>query len=606
MPDDIHYSEQKPTAYSYLRFSTPEQLKGDSLRRQVELSRQYAQQHGLNLDENLTFRDLGVSAFTGKNATEGRLGAFLQAVDEGVVLPGSYLLVESLDRLSRQRIMAALQQFQSILERGITVVTLTDGYEYTRESLDDTMKLMMSLMVMARAHEESVTKSKRVGEAWANKRKRAATLGHKLTRTCPAWLTLSDDRRTFIVDKARAKVVRRIYEMYLNGIGKAKIATTFNEEGVPPFGNSQGWHISYIARILRNEAVVGTFQPKQRERDSEGRELHVPDGPPIDGYYPPIVDRAVFLRAQATQQKGQNRSGSRGKAFSNLFSGVAHCSGCGATMRFVNKGNRPGGLDDYYMCSNASRGYGDCSRKLWRYPSVEYAVLQCLMGHIRFTEVFPDFRHRAADSIKKLHDHRLGLLDDLKKAKSRIESVMDTLMDTPSPSLKSRLLELENTKAELEGQVKDIDAQIAIRKGQSSAGATDELTSAIDALVRWFEVHDSCDNDALYTARAKLNALLKQKDVKIHFELADGAEPNAVKGKVHGRIGVRIGEEGTTVKAVIMNKQKKGYMEIADNVDFLLPMVLPVRRDKVDEKEMSDMKENEELLMDLLGGLASR
>jgi len=55
-------------AYSYIRFSTPEQLKGDSLCRQLEASRAYAKQHGLVLDENL--RDIGVSAFKGKNATD--------------------------------------------------------------------------------------------------------------------------------------------------------------------------------------------------------------------------------------------------------------------------------------------------------------------------------------------------------------------------------------------------------------------------------------------------------------------------------------------------------------------------------------------------------
>jgi len=39
----------KPIAYSYIRFSTPEQLKGDSLRRQLEKSQNYADEHGLDL-----------------------------------------------------------------------------------------------------------------------------------------------------------------------------------------------------------------------------------------------------------------------------------------------------------------------------------------------------------------------------------------------------------------------------------------------------------------------------------------------------------------------------------------------------------------------------
>jgi hypothetical protein len=41
-----------PGAYSYIRFSTPEQEKGDSLRRQEKDAEDYAKKHGLTLDEN--------------------------------------------------------------------------------------------------------------------------------------------------------------------------------------------------------------------------------------------------------------------------------------------------------------------------------------------------------------------------------------------------------------------------------------------------------------------------------------------------------------------------------------------------------------------------
>ena len=62
-------------AYSYLRFSTPEQSKGDSLRRQTALADEYAKRHGLTLDTELNLRDLGVSAFRGDNVAVGALGA---------------------------------------------------------------------------------------------------------------------------------------------------------------------------------------------------------------------------------------------------------------------------------------------------------------------------------------------------------------------------------------------------------------------------------------------------------------------------------------------------------------------------------------------------
>ncbi len=84
-------------AYSYIRFSTPAQAEGDSLRRQTEKAAAFAREHGLELDEELTFEDLGLSAYKGKNRTEGALGKFIIEVDGGRIPKGSYLLVESLD-----------------------------------------------------------------------------------------------------------------------------------------------------------------------------------------------------------------------------------------------------------------------------------------------------------------------------------------------------------------------------------------------------------------------------------------------------------------------------------------------------------------------------
>ena len=86
-------TKPKPRAYSYLRFSTPEQIAGDSYRRQTEAAQRYAMHHGLELDESLSFEDLGVSGFRGKNAASGALKKFVDLVDDGIVERGSFLLV---------------------------------------------------------------------------------------------------------------------------------------------------------------------------------------------------------------------------------------------------------------------------------------------------------------------------------------------------------------------------------------------------------------------------------------------------------------------------------------------------------------------------------
>jgi hypothetical protein len=69
-----------------IRFSTPQQKLGDSLRRQTEKAAKYAAEHGLTLDTELKMTDAGVSAFRGKNASTGALGGFVRAVESGYLV----------------------------------------------------------------------------------------------------------------------------------------------------------------------------------------------------------------------------------------------------------------------------------------------------------------------------------------------------------------------------------------------------------------------------------------------------------------------------------------------------------------------------------------
>lgn len=82
----------KPKAYSYIRFSIPGQVKGDSLRRQVTLSEKYAREHGLTLDNSLRLTDRGLSAYKGIHRAKGPLGEFLKLVEQGRIEKGAIFL----------------------------------------------------------------------------------------------------------------------------------------------------------------------------------------------------------------------------------------------------------------------------------------------------------------------------------------------------------------------------------------------------------------------------------------------------------------------------------------------------------------------------------
>lgn len=161
----------KAKAYAYVRFSTPEQAQGDSRRRQTDAAERYAERHNLDIDTELNLADEGVSAFRSGNAQKGALSKFMEAVEKGAVLPGSILLVEQLDRVSRDEPLLALMLMQSLIQKGITIVTLADGKVFNGEMLrKEPFLLMQAVMMMTMANIESANKSRRLKEAWQNKR----------------------------------------------------------------------------------------------------------------------------------------------------------------------------------------------------------------------------------------------------------------------------------------------------------------------------------------------------------------------------------------------------------------------------------------------------
>lgn len=357
----------QPKAYSYIRFSTPDQMKGDSFRRQLEAAEKYAALHGLDLDTKFNFHDLGVSAWQGKNRREGMLGEFLSLVRSGDIKPGSYLLVENLDRVSRENALDALDALKDIAREGVTVVTLNDGREYTHDSLRrNPIDLMVAVMMFMRANEESEVKARRLREAWSNKRQKAASEAKPLTGLCPGWLRLRADRSGFDINPERAEIVRRVFHLTLAGVGQHSIAERLNREGVPVFGRGKMWQRSYINKMLSDPAVIGRFTPHVTQRNGS-RKVRVPTEP-IEGYFPSVVEHEVFEKVSAMVTA---RPASKGGAVANMFAGLARCPDCDSTMTRINKGRKGG--KPYLVCTRAKVGAG-CIYKQVRLEDIVLAV----------------------------------------------------------------------------------------------------------------------------------------------------------------------------------------------------------------------------------------
>ena len=438
-------------AYSYIRFSSPEQAAGDSLRRQMAGARDYAARQGLAL-QDVSFQDLGVSGFHGDNAESGHLAEFIDAVKLGVIEKGSVLLIESLDRLSRMKPRKAVRLLENILDLGIDVVTLTDGKRYSQRDIDDEpLTMMIAFMVALRAHEESKVKGQRVRAAWAQK-KLNAKAGVIVTKRIPSWLKIEEGK--FVVIEEKADAVRQVFQLAAKGVGQLAITRQMNRDKVPPLKGKTAWHKSAVMKLLNSESVRGTYVPHDVVRVDGAKKRIALE--PVEGYYPRIIDEQLWLDTRSAKPKGAASTEVR-----NVLSGIGRCSRCGGAVTRISKNQR----DVYLVCQTARNGAG-CKYQTERYRDVELAVLQI--------NPIADYSISSDDTLRREYLNAMASIDALK------DTIADALR-LKSATARATIAELDSTLVELEKERERLAIAVEENEPALLMARLDRLKDALDA-----------------------------------------------------------------------------------------------------------------------------
>jgi DNA invertase Pin-like site-specific DNA recombinase len=427
-----------PLAYSYLRFSSPEQARGDSIRRQTEATADWCQRNRVTLDASLTLRDEGVSAFRGKNRENPDvhgMAAFLEAVRTGRVPRGSFLILENLDRLTREDIVPAVNLFTGLLVAGIKVVQLRPTEQVFTDGADMT-GIMLALVELSRGNSESRMKSERIGAAWSNKRKLARE--KKLTRRVPGWIIYQDG--VLSLDPVKAETVRRVYLMAIDGQSLSVIARTLNAEKVPLIGRASlkgrrvVWSASTVHRLLNSRATIGEYHPHRGRPGSRK-----PAGAPIPDYYPAVVTREEHLAALAAvrtrQAVGKGRPGRR----VNLFAGLLRDARTGGNLIARHSASR----GSVILPADATNGRGE------RYVTYPFAVFESAilgeLAEVKVDDVRPGARR--VNRAQVLAERKAELDGLVKKWQAKMDrpELVDMVAD--------KLAELERERREVADQL---------------------------------------------------------------------------------------------------------------------------------------------------------
>lgn len=435
------------TAYSYLRFSSPAQADGDSVRRQNALRDAWLARHPhVTLDATLTLEDRATSGFSARHRKDHRfaLAQFLDRVRHGLVLPGSYLIVENLDRITREDPEQSIPAVLALISAGVRIVQLAPS-EVVYESGMDLGRLFVMLLELSRGHQESSRKSGTLGAVWAQKKLEArgdadGTNKAPHGRQVPAWIELEGGTYRARADAAAA--VCRIFDLSAAGLGTLAIAARLTAERVPPIARARRWVRSYVAKILDNRAVLGEYQPMKGHRE------RVPDGEPIVGYWPAVVTQQQWDRAHLAKDARNKRSGRPGKKGDYVypFSGMVRCAIDECPMHVVRrKGTR------YLVSGRAAQGEAGARWVLFPVEVFSKAILSRL-AELQACDLFSD---PGGARVTELEAQLAGVAKRLAAALARFE------IDPESPTWADRVSQYDREQRALVRELSDARRAVA-------------------------------------------------------------------------------------------------------------------------------------------------
>ena len=193
------------------------------------------------------------------------------------------------------------------------------------------------------------TLSKNVRSVFLSKMNQGKFVGS----SCPyGYMRDSEDHNHLIIDEYAASIVRKIFRLYLEGNGKAHIASILSSENIlipslyktrvlqQNYYNSKlkdttkTWCYQTVHMILNNQTYLGKMVQhkdiKISYKDKKKRRLPKEQWIIVDNTHEPIIDQEIFDRVQAIQKI--KRKSVNTEYSDNIFAGILFCADCKHAM----------------------------------------------------------------------------------------------------------------------------------------------------------------------------------------------------------------------------------------------------------------------------------
>tara|TARA_Y100000385_G_scaffold291343_1_gene368762 strand:+ start:407 stop:2476 length:2070 start_codon:yes stop_codon:yes gene_type:complete len=502
-----------PTCYSYLRFSDTIQSKGLSIVRQIDKRDKWLDQNkDMILDTTISLRDLGVSAFRGRNLDPmyGDLGKFIDLVKrkDSPIEPNSVLLLERLDRFSRNEPMLAIGALQQLIYNDIRVVVTEENLEIDKKNINDLQVILPVVLSLCMAHQSSKDKSYHVGNHWKDRRNLTGEKYSILTKKLPSWLYYDEDKQEIKVHKEKSKAIQYIFKRTLEGVGQCVLVKELNEKFVPistqkmKDGQKRLWNTSYVSKLLNDKSLIGVFQPKTK--DEKGRRIDA--GEVWKNYYPVVIKPDDFFAAQYQKNLRKKEKTNKESTFVNLFTSLVINNYDNQVMQITTSRNKRTSGEVYIQRRLVSYGKKRHMKNCANY-GIDYFAFEKLMLD-GLSELNPeDFKERF-DSTKE----RRKLYEEIEGCKSKVKELEKALTELDSKSTTSNVI---NSIEDLNNRIEYAQHRIEALTGVDSKTGK-EIVEGLKTLTEY-----SVDryNDGDQNIRNKIRSLIPTIVDKINIRV---------------------------------------------------------------------------------------
>ena len=327
----------------YLRISVDTELDKESttIENQRDIITRYVQEHFDDYELDF-YEDRDQSGWTfDKRPDYQRMRPHLMNGDYNI------LIIKDFSRFSRRN-GEGLVELEKLKDAGVRIIAITDNVDFHRgEDGNDTQ--WCGIQIRFFINEMPVTDASRKVKSVINSRQQkgewvcAVPYGYVITNT---------KSMIYKVDDQAAEIVKKIFDLYLDGWGYKKIANYLTEHKIPTprmiekerkeadgtktkIKASPVWAVPTIHTMLANDFYIGTLRQRKYTRTKiNGVDQKVEEEQHRVFYdkHEAIIDAKIFAKVQE-QMKRRTKSNYRGvKKYDTTYSGFLFCGDCGSPM----------------------------------------------------------------------------------------------------------------------------------------------------------------------------------------------------------------------------------------------------------------------------------